>query len=89
MSDILVHTEAGVSTITFNRLEKKNSISSAMYAAMADAVEQAAADNAVRALLIQGDATIFSAGNDLGDFLNAPPAGQDSVSYTHLRAHET
>lgn len=86
MSDILVHTEAGVTTITFNRVEKKNSISSAMYAAMADAVEQAAADNAVRVLMIQGDATIFSAGNDLGDFLNAPPAGQDSPVFRFMRA---
>lgn len=86
MSDILVHTEAGVSTITFNRVEKKNSISSAMYAAMADAVEQAAADGAVRVLMIQGDAAIFSAGNDLGDFLNAPPAGQDSPVFRFMRA---
>ncbi|MFC5609987.1 enoyl-CoA hydratase [Variovorax soli] len=88
-SDILVHTEAGVSTITFNRVEKKNSISSAMYAAMADAVEQAAADSAVRVLMIQGDATIFSAGNDLGDFLNAPPAGQDSPVFRFMRALST
>ncbi|MBS0453781.1 MAG: enoyl-CoA hydratase [Proteobacteria bacterium] len=88
-SDILVHTEAGVSTITFNRVEKKNSISSAMYAAMADAVEQAAADNAVRVLMIQGDATIFSAGNDLGDFLNAPPSGEGSPVFRFMRALST
>lgn len=86
MSDILVHSEAGVTTITFNRVEKKNSISSAMYAAMADAVEQAAADNAVRVLMIQGDATIFSAGNDLGDFLNAPPSNENSPVFRFMRA---
>lgn len=86
MTDILVHTEAGVSTITFNRLEKKNSITSAMYAALADAVEQAAADDAVRALLIQGDATVFSAGNDLGDFLNAPAGGDESPVFRFMRA---
>ena len=86
MSDILVHTEDGVTTLTFNRLDKKNSITSAMYAAMADAVEQAAADAAVRVLLIQGDATIFSAGNDLGDFLNAPPAGEESPVFRFMQA---
>ncbi|MDN4589913.1 enoyl-CoA hydratase [Xenophilus aerolatus] len=85
MSDILVHTEAGVSTLTFNRLDKKNSITSAMYAAMADALEAAQADAAVRCLLIQGDATIFSAGNDIGDFLNAPPSTQDSPVFRFLR----
>ncbi|MDQ7956724.1 MAG: enoyl-CoA hydratase [Rhodocyclaceae bacterium] len=84
MSDILVHTEDGVSTLTFNRLDKKNSITSAMYAAMADALEAAQADSAVRVLLIQGDATIFSAGNDIGDFLNAPPSTQDSPVFRFL-----
>ncbi|HSV57917.1 MAG TPA: enoyl-CoA hydratase [Variovorax sp.] len=86
MSDILVHTEAGVSTITFNRVDKKNSITSAMYAALADAIEQAAADSAVRTVLIQGDATIFSAGNDIGDFLNAPPSNQESPVFRFMRA---
>lgn len=84
MSDILVHTEGGVSTLTFNRLDKKNSITSAMYAAMADALEAAQADAAVRVLLIQGDATIFSAGNDIGDFLNAPLSTQDSPVFRFL-----
>ena len=38
MSDILAHTEGGVCTLTFNRLDKKNSITSAMYGALADAL---------------------------------------------------
>ena len=42
MSDILIHTEAGVTTLTLNRVDKKNSITVAMYAAMADALEAAA-----------------------------------------------
>jgi enoyl-CoA hydratase/carnithine racemase len=86
MSDILVHTEAGVSTITFNRVDKKNSITAAMYAELADAIEKAAADNAVRTVLIQGDATIFSAGNDIGDFLNAPPSNEESPVFRFMRA---
>jgi len=85
MTDILVHTESGVTTITFNRLEKKNSITSAMYGALADALVQAAADAAVRAVLIQGDATIFSSGNDIGDFLNAPPATTESPVFRFMR----
>ena len=36
-TDILIHTEAGVSTLTINRLSKKNSITSAMYGMLADA----------------------------------------------------
>jgi enoyl-CoA hydratase/carnithine racemase len=68
MSDILVHTEAGVMTVTFNRADKKNSITEAMYATMADALAQAAQDAAVRCVVFQGDMAIFSAGNDIADF---------------------
>ena len=76
MTDILIHFDAGVTTLTLNRVEKKNSITAAMYAAMADALLQAEQDSAVRAVVIQGHVTIFSAGNDIGDFLNAPPRVQ-------------
>lgn len=86
MSDILVHTEAGVMTLTLNRVDKKNSLTASMYAALADALEGAAADAAVRAVLIQGDPAVFSAGNDIGDFLRASAgkeegdAGDDAVA---------
>ena len=84
MSDILVHTEAGVMTLTLNRVDKKNSITTAMYGTLADALDQAKADAAVRVVLLQGDATVFSAGNDIGDFLHKPPAGQDSPVFRFL-----
>lgn len=89
MSDILTHTEAGVMTITFNRLDKKNSITAAMYATMADALQQAAADAAVRVVLFQGHETIFSAGNDIADFLNNPPAGDGSPVFRFLHGIAT
>ncbi len=89
MSDILTHTDAGVMTITFNRLDKKNSITSSMYAAMADAVAQAGADPAVRVVVSQGHESIFSAGNDIGDFLNQPPSTQESPVYRFLRGIAT
>ena len=85
MSDILAHTDGGVTTLTFNRLDKKNSITSAMYAVLADALEAAAADPAVRCVLVQGHETVFSAGNDIADFLNQPPATQDSPVFRFLR----
>lgn len=85
MSDILVHHEAGVCSITFNRLDKKNSITSAMYAAMADALQAAKDDAAVRVVVFQGHETIFSAGNDIADFLNQPPAGEGAPVFRFLR----
>lgn len=78
MSDILTHTEAGVMTVTLNRLERKNSLTSDMYAAMADALQHASDDASIRVVVIQGHETVFSAGNDIGDFLNKPPSGKDS-----------
>ena len=85
MSDILVNTEAGVMTLTLNRVERKNSITVAMYAALADALEAAAGDAAVRVVVLQGHETVFCAGNDIGDFLNNPPAGEGSPVFRFLR----
>jgi enoyl-CoA hydratase/carnithine racemase len=89
MTDILVHAEAGVMTITLNRLERKNSITSDMYGAMADAIERAQGDAGVRVVLFQGHETVFSAGNDINDFLHKPPAGQDSPVFRFLRGIAT
>ncbi|XAH22966.1 enoyl-CoA hydratase [Xylophilus sp. GW821-FHT01B05] len=80
MSDILIHTEAGVTTLTFNRLDKKNSITNAMYTTLADALLAADADAAVRVVVLQGDPAIFSAGNDLGDFLATADGAAQSAA---------
>ncbi len=86
MSDILNHHEAGVTTLTLNRLQRKNSLTAAMYADMADALTQAAEDAQVRVVVIQGHETVFSAGNDIGDFLNTPPVSQDAPVFRFLRS---
>lgn len=88
-SEILIHVERGVMTITLNRLDRKNSITSAMYGAMADAVAAAEADASVRVAVFQGHETVFSAGNDIGDFLNQPPATAGSPVFRFLRGIAT
>ena len=86
MSEILVHAEGGITTITLNRLERKNSITSAMYGAMADALATAAADAATRVVVLQGHETVFSAGNDIGDFQKQPPAaGEEAPVFRFLK----
>lgn len=85
MSDILVHTESGVTTLTFNRPDKKNSVTAMMYGVLADALAVAAADPSVRVVVFQGNETTFCAGNDIGDFLNHPPATEDSPVVRFLR----
>jgi enoyl-CoA hydratase/carnithine racemase len=68
--DILSSKADGILTIEFNRPERKNAITSAMYQAMADAINDGEKDTAVRAILIVGKPEIFTAGNDLDDFLH-------------------
>jgi len=86
VNEILIDRSDGVMTLTMNRLEKKNSLTRAMYAAMAEALAQADTDEALRAVVIQGHETIFSAGNDIGDFLNRLATGQESPAFQFLRA---
>jgi enoyl-CoA hydratase/carnithine racemase len=76
----------GVVTIEIARPEKKNALTLAMYQAMADAVNAAVADAAVRAVLITGQPGVFTSGNDLEDFMQRPPAGEDSPVFRFMRA---
>ncbi|MEM5365457.1 enoyl-CoA hydratase [Paraburkholderia azotifigens] len=75
-----------VLTIAFNRAEKKNAITAAMYQTMADALVEAQANPQIRAVLIRGSAGIFSAGNDLEDFMKQPPVGENAPVFQFLRA---
>ena len=75
---IRVEVDGAVATIAFNRPQKKNAITAAMYQQAADAMKQADANEVVRVLLITGDGGAFTAGNDLEDFLRSPPQGDDS-----------
>jgi enoyl-CoA hydratase/carnithine racemase len=84
--EILVSTDGDVRTIRINRPSKKNAITAAMYAAMADALEAAAGDPGVRVAVILGEGDTFTAGNDLKDFIEIPPLDQDQPVFRFLRA---
>ena len=53
---------------------------------MADALNAGVADAAVRALLITGQPGVFTSGNDLEDFMQRPPAGEDTPVARFMRA---
>jgi len=76
----------GVATIEIARPEKKNALTQAMYTAMAEALAAADADPAVRAVLITGQPGVFTSGNDLEDFMQRPPQGEDSPVFQFMRA---
>jgi enoyl-CoA hydratase/carnithine racemase len=78
MSHIQVERDGAVVRIAINRPEKKNALTAEMYSALADAVEQAEGDSSVRVLLLHAVGDVFTAGNDLVDFLQKPWAGQET-----------
>ena len=71
MTDVHVVVERidAVQIIRFNRPDKKNAITRAMYQAMTRALDDAEADDTIRAHVIFGTPGAFSAGNDLKDFM--------------------
>lgn len=86
MSEILQHTEDGVLTITFNREARKNSLNRAMYSQLAEIFRSAAEDKQVRVAVLQGAENIFTAGNDIADFLEFPPTQMDAPVFQFMFA---
>ena len=80
---VSVEDRDGVRHVVLDRPDKKNALTSAMYAALADAVTSAAQDD-VGALLIGARGDTFTAGNDLRDFLEQPPHGDDAPVFRVL-----
>jgi len=81
---VKVDRNGGVLVITLNRPDRRNAITVAMYAALADAIEGAAGDPGVRAITIRGEGQDFAAGNDLADFLTALPRDTDEIPVWRL-----
>lgn len=68
-ADVEVSQVDGAQILRLTRLAKKNALTGAMYAALSDAIEAGDADSSVAAHVIVGSGGVFTAGNDLGDFL--------------------
>ena len=66
-SPVLAATAGAVRTLTLNRPATLNSFTAAMHAELLAALEAAAADTSVRAVVITGAGRAFCAGQDLGD----------------------
>src|SRR5271166_5941951 len=85
MSDgIDVSRDGAVMAAAFARPEKKNAITSAMYEALIETFDEAERDASVCALLISGRGGVFTAGNDIGDFLIAATAAAGSPGWRFI-----
>lgn len=87
MADEILVTNVGpIMEIRINRPDKKNALTVAMYVALADAFEGAAADRAIRVVTLTGSGGLFTAGNDLRDFQQSRESTSDMPVSRFLRA---
>lgn len=87
--EILSTTTQSVCTIEFNRPQAKNALTAAMYLSLAEELARAGDDPDVKVILLRGNEKAFTAGNDLGDFLNNPPTGEASPAFAFVRELST
>jgi len=73
-------------TLLFNRPAKKNALTVAMYAALAERLDEAATLPNVRVVVLTGAGDAFTAGNDLGDFMAHPSMDGDHHVVKFLKA---
>jgi enoyl-CoA hydratase/carnithine racemase len=74
---IIVTDDGATRMITMRRPEKKNTLTQEMYLAMSDAINSAQSNPAIRCLILTGRSGVFTAGNDIGDFLKAATEADD------------
>jgi enoyl-CoA hydratase/carnithine racemase len=78
MEDIVTAQSGSILRVQLNRPTKRNAMTSAMYVALADILNQAAIDDNTRVVLWHGAGDSFCAGNDIQDFLKNPPGPGES-----------
>jgi enoyl-CoA hydratase/carnithine racemase len=81
---VRVERADGVLSIVLDRPERRNAITVEMYAALADAIESAQDDPSLRLIRLSGEGEDFTAGNDLGDFLQALPRDDSDIPVWRL-----
>jgi enoyl-CoA hydratase/carnithine racemase len=89
---ILSARDGAILRLTFNRPEKKNAITAAMYAALADGLVAADRDEGVRAVVFSSHGDVFTSGNDIADFMAGaatPADGSKPAVFRFLEAIAT
>ncbi len=81
---VVTENRGPVKVLRLARPEKKNALTAEMYDALTGAFRDAAADDGIRVVLLIGAPGVFTAGNDLSDFLQHPPAGEESPVFRFL-----
>src|SRR5205085_2548604 len=92
---LIVSDEDATRVITLRRPEKKNAITQEMYRAMSEAIDTAQNNPDVRCFIITGGSGVFTAGNDVDDFIDHGTSQVDvsratnAVKFLYSLAHNT
>lgn len=73
--DIIIEDEQSIRIVRFNRAQKKNALTASMYDDLSDALMRADTRASIGAILIAGQAGIFSAGHDINEFITMASNG--------------
>jgi enoyl-CoA hydratase/carnithine racemase len=87
MADLVeTRRDDGVLSLALARPEKKNALTGAMYDALSTALTEAGRDDDVGVILISGKGGVFTAGNDINDFLRLSDSLDSSPGGRFLQA---
>jgi enoyl-CoA hydratase/carnithine racemase len=76
---ITENTAGGILTLVMNRPDKKNALTDVMYGVLADRIDAARNDPAIRVIVLRGEGDIFTAGNDVMEFASSKPGNLTNV----------
>ena len=88
-SNIKITRDGAVLCVTFDRPDKKNALNRAMYMAATEALRQADGDRSIGAVVFTGSGGVFTAGNDIADFLEASAEPGEFPAFTFIKALAT
>jgi enoyl-CoA hydratase/carnithine racemase len=83
--NVRIEREGAVLCVTFDRPEKKNALTGAMYLAATQALHDADRDPSIGAIVFAGSGGMFTAGNDIADFLEAREEAEEFPAFTFIK----
>lgn len=86
MTNVSLTRDGAVLVLRLDRPEKKNALTRAMYDSLVEGLREAETDDTVRVVVLTGHPGVFTAGNDLMDFVADPPSGPESPVFRFLYA---
>lgn len=85
-ASVITERQEHILIMRMNRAHKKNALTREMYRNLTQGLQTASEDGHIRVVLITGSGDSFTSGNDVMDFMQEPPTGEDSAVFQFLKA---